>query len=73
MIIKNNCFRNVCCDPACEPSRRDGSDEGSQEMVSMRNKKKKPSFITKYSQLSLSRLRSSRITAYLEEKIWSLF
>ena len=27
----------------------------------------------KYSQLSLSRLRLSRITAYLEEKIWSLF
>ena len=26
-----------------------------------------------YSQLSLSRLRLSRITAYLEEKIWSLF
>ena len=25
-----------------------------------------------YSQLSLSRLRLSRITAYLEEKIWSL-
>ena len=28
---------------------------------------------SKYSQLSLSRLRLSRITAYLEEKIWSLF
>ena len=26
-----------------------------------------------YSQPSLSRLRLSRITAYLEEKIWSLF
>ena len=26
-----------------------------------------------YSQLSLSRLRLSRTTAYLEEKIWSLF
>ena len=26
-----------------------------------------------YSQLSLSRLRLSRITAFLEEKIWSLF
>ena len=30
-------------------------------------------FNGKYSQLSLSRLRLSRITAYLEEKIWSLF
>ena len=29
--------------------------------------------IHKYSQLSLSRLRLSRITAYLEEKIWSVF
>ena len=27
----------------------------------------------RYSQLSLSRLRLSRISAYLEEKIWSLF
>ena len=27
----------------------------------------------KYSRLSLSRLRLSRITAYLEEKIWSFF
>ena len=31
-----------------------------------------PEVIKKYSQLSLSRLRLSRITAYLEEKIWSL-
>ena len=29
--------------------------------------------LPKYSQFSLSRLRFSRITAYLEEKIWSLF
>ena len=27
----------------------------------------------KYSRLSLSRLRLSQMTAYLEEKIWSLF
>ena len=30
-------------------------------------------FILMYSRLSLSRLRLSRITAYLEEKIWSFF
>ena len=30
-------------------------------------------FVIKYSRLSLSRLLLSRITAYLEEKIWSLF
>ena len=30
----------MCCDPSSEPSHRDGSDEGSQHMVSMRNKKK---------------------------------
>ena len=29
--------------------------------------------IPKYSRLSLSRLRLSRTTAYLEEKIWSMF
>ena len=29
--------------------------------------------LKKYSRLSLSRLRLSRITAYLEEKTWSLF
>ena len=28
----------MCCDPSSEASRRDGSDEGSQHMVSMRNK-----------------------------------
>ena len=32
--------RNICCDPSSEPSRRDGSDEGSQHTVSMGNKKK---------------------------------
>ena len=31
--------QSICCDPASEPSRQDGSDEGSQHMVSMRNKK----------------------------------
>ena len=32
-----------------------------------------PNVKSNYSRLSLSRLRLSRITAYLEEKIWSLF
>ena len=32
--------KNIGCDPSSEPSRRDGSDEGSPHMVSMRNKKK---------------------------------
>ena len=30
--------KNICCDPSSEPSR-DGSDEGSQHMVSRRSKK----------------------------------
>ena len=30
---------NICCEPSSEPSHRDGSDEGSQHMVLMRNKK----------------------------------
>ena len=37
----------ICCDPSSEPSRRDGSDEGSQHMVSVRNKKNYPSIIIK--------------------------
>ena len=41
--------KTVCCDPSSEPSRRDGSDEGSQDMVSRRNKKNYPSIIIRYS------------------------
>ena len=44
--------KNICCDPSSEPSRRDGSDEVSQYMVSMRNKKKYRSIIIKNSLLS---------------------
>ena len=29
---------NICCDPSLQPSRRDGSNEGSQHMLSLRNK-----------------------------------
>ena len=47
MILRNIFLlilhKNLCCDPSSEPSRRDGSDEGSQHMVSMRNKKNYPS------------------------------
>ena len=32
-------IKTLCCDPSSEPSRRDVSDEGSQHMVLMRNKK----------------------------------
>ena len=41
--------KSICCDPSSEPSHRDGSDEGSQHRVSMRNKKNYPSIIVKYS------------------------
>ena len=40
--------KNICCDPSSEPSHRDGSDEGSQHIVSIRNKKNYPSVIIKY-------------------------
>ena len=42
MIIRDNflILHKTYCDPSFEPSHRDGSDEGSQHMVSMRNKKK---------------------------------
>ena len=43
MIIRDNflliLYKNIRCDPSSEPSCRDGSDEGSQHMVSMRDKK----------------------------------
>ena len=43
MIIRDNFLlilhKNICCDPSSEPSQQDGSDEGSQHMVSTRNKK----------------------------------
>ena len=31
--------KNICCDPSLEPSYRDGSNEGSQHMFSLKNKK----------------------------------
>ena len=39
-IIINIPHQNIFCDPALEPSHRDGSNEGSQHMFLMRNKKK---------------------------------
>ena len=33
--------KNICYEPSSQPSRRDGSDAGSQHMVSVRNKKNK--------------------------------
>ena len=45
MIIQDNfCYnsaKKIHCDPSSEPSRREGSDEGSQHMVSISNKKNK--------------------------------
>ena len=35
-------YKNICCVPSSEPSQRDSSDEGSQHMVLMRNKKNYP-------------------------------
>ena len=37
--------KNISWDPSSELSRGDGSDEGSQHMVSMRSKKNCPSII----------------------------
>ena len=41
--------KNLCCDPSSEPSDGDGSDEGSQDVVSMINKQKFISIIIRYS------------------------
>ena len=49
-----------------EPSHQGDSNEGSQHTFFKKN-------ILIYSRLLFYRLRLSRITAYLEEKIWSLF
>ena len=38
-IIFNISPQNIYCDPSLEPPRRDGSNEGSQCMFSLRNKK----------------------------------
>ena len=32
-------LKKICCDPSLEPPRRDSSNEGSQHMFSLRNKK----------------------------------
>ena len=33
-------YKNIFCDPSLEPSCQDGSNEGSQYVFSLRNKKK---------------------------------
>ena len=46
MIIRDNfclfCTKTHVVTPSSEPSQRDGSDEGSQRTVSVRNKKNRP-------------------------------
>ena len=58
MIIRDNfclfCIKAYAVTPSSEPSRRDGSDEGSQHMVSMRNKKKLSSSTPSYLELCLT-------------------
>ena len=43
MIIRDNFLlilhKNIWCDPSSGQSHQDGADEGSQHMVSVRNKK----------------------------------
>ena len=41
-------LQNVCCDTSLEPSHQEGSNEGSQHMFSLRNKKKLPSDYPQY-------------------------
>ena len=38
-IISHVFQKNIFCDPPLEPSRLEGSNEGSQHMFSLRNKK----------------------------------
>ena len=57
LIIISDTFltlhKTICCDPLSEPSHRDGSVEGSQHMVSMRNKKKLSSNTPSYLEPSM--------------------
>ena len=39
IIIHISTIINIFCDPSLEPTHRDGSNEGSQYMFSLRNKK----------------------------------
>ena len=48
VIIRDNLYKNICCEPSSEPPQRDGSYEWSQHMILIRNKK----IIIKYSLLS---------------------
>ena len=43
---------NICCDSSLEPSRGDGSNEGSQHMFWMRNKENNFSNYPQYPLLS---------------------
>ena len=67
MLILHN---NIRCDTSSELSHRDGSDEGSQHMVSVRNKKNYPSVIIKYSLLSraVTALLTTSILRALEKR-----
>ena len=39
LLLAKFLHKNIFCDPSLEPSRRDGSNEGSQHMFLLRNKK----------------------------------
>ena len=50
-------IENVYCDPSSEPSRRDGSDEGSQHMFLAELTKNFPNY-NKYSLLSIALMKA---------------
>ena len=52
-LIFHLVIETICCDPSSEPSRRDGSDEGSQHMFLCRINKNYPYAII-YSLLSIA-------------------
>ena len=39
MDNETSLHKNIFCDPSLEPSRQDGSNEGPQHMLSLKNKK----------------------------------
>ena len=59
----------ICCDPPpSEPSRRDGSAEGSQHMVSVKKREKSSPNYLKYSLLSRALLEYMTLLVRLENK-----
>ena len=62
--------KNIFFDPSLEPSHRDGSNEGSQYMFSLRNKKKLSLHYPQYSLLSGALNKEGSIDISVKKKVF---